>query len=289
MKFGGALQTAIDNDDADAVDAAVASGEEVSQTAVSHASTSNKVKALQALLEHVDEVGASALILAAQNGRFEALKCLVDSGVDPDIGDASGVTALMYAAMKNRPAFLELLLDSGADVNHQDSQGRAAVDLAIKYESKDAAQTLLDRGAQLSEDQSAQLAKMGLDVEAEAAGVDESRLDEVLGRWSPETVRYEGDFEAAGFSPDRSDTMSSAELGIEDNFVEFAEGGEASGRYFHSDFAAEWELDGDRLTVTTTLHDPVTYRLSSDGSSLERSDFDEEHGLDMYVTFTRAD
>lgn len=60
MRFGGALEKAIDNDDADAVNAAVASGEEVSQTAVNYASTNDEARALRALLEHVDEVGASA-------------------------------------------------------------------------------------------------------------------------------------------------------------------------------------------------------------------------------------
>lgn len=62
---------------------------------------------------------------------------------------------------------------------------------------------------------------------------------------------------------------------------------DAAGTYFHSDFTADWKLDGDRVTVTQKLFEPVTYQLSGDGSSLFRKDYDEEHGLDMVVTFTR--
>lgn len=289
MKLGGALQKAIDKDDVEAIEAALAGGEEVTKTAVNHAATSNKVTALSFLLERIDEVSADALILSAQNGRFEALKCLLDAGNDPDISNPNGVTALMYASMENRPEFVELLLGAGADIDHQDSQDRGAIDLAIKYDSKDAAQTLLNRGARISNEQGAQLAKMGLDVDSEPADRDESGRDEILGRWKLDTVRYEGDFEAAGFSPERSDTESAAALGLEDNFVEFSDDGGVAGRYFHSDFTGDWKLDGDRITITRKLHEPENYGLSNDRSSMVRKDYDEEHGLDMYVTFVPND
>lgn len=161
MIFGGKLQQAIDADDAAAVDAAVAAGEAVSSDALGHAASSMQNNALRALLTHVEEVPATPLILAAQNGREAGLKILLDKA-DPNTADRSGLTPLFYAALSDELGCIDLLVAAGAQVEHQDDQKRQPLDIAIKHERRAAAEALLRHGAPVSAEQSTALAGLGL-------------------------------------------------------------------------------------------------------------------------------
>lgn len=284
MIFGGALQKAIDADDPAAIAAAVEGGEAVSSTALGHAVSSDKHAALGALLERVDSVPATPLILAAQNGRNEALATLLTKA-DPDTADASGLTALFYAALSNHVDCVDTLVGAGASVAHQDGQGRQALDIAIKHGSRDAAEALVRHGAPVSDAQGPLLAKLGVAVDAAPAPADDTS-EAFIGRWLLREVRYEGDFEEAGWDPEGPDTMSAEDLGIAGNDLVISADGKASGTYFGVPFEGSWTADGDTLTVVTG-DSPVAYRLY-EGPELQRSDQDEEHGLDMFVSYGPA-
>jgi ankyrin repeat protein len=57
------------------------------------------------------------LCMAAQNGRLEAARLLLDGGADPSRADGNGATALMQAAWLGQLEVLQLLLDRGAAVD----------------------------------------------------------------------------------------------------------------------------------------------------------------------------
>jgi len=55
---------------------------------------------------------------------FEAMKMLLDLGLDPNHGNNEGRTALMGAAMKGRPEVIQLLVDRGAKLDARDRGNR---------------------------------------------------------------------------------------------------------------------------------------------------------------------
>src|SRR5688572_17806930 len=55
---------------------------------------------------------------------FEAMKMLLDLGLDPNHGNNEGRTALMGAAMKGRPEVIQLLVDRGAKLDAHDKGNR---------------------------------------------------------------------------------------------------------------------------------------------------------------------
>jgi ankyrin repeat protein len=55
---------------------------------------------------------------------FEAMKMLLDLGLDPNHANNEGRTALMGAAMKGRPDVIQLLVDRGAKLDARDRGNR---------------------------------------------------------------------------------------------------------------------------------------------------------------------
>ncbi len=55
---------------------------------------------------------------------YEAMKMLLDLGLDPNHGNNEGRTALMGAAMKGRPEVIQLLVDRGAKLDAHDKGNR---------------------------------------------------------------------------------------------------------------------------------------------------------------------
>jgi ankyrin repeat protein len=55
---------------------------------------------------------------------FEAMKMLLDLGLDPNHSNNEGRTALMGAAMKGRPEVIQLLVDRGAKLDAHDKGNR---------------------------------------------------------------------------------------------------------------------------------------------------------------------
>lgn len=73
---------------------------------------------------------ATALMLAANCGRVEAVRLLLRRGAATEIRNNRGQTALMIAAICGENEIVNLLLDSGADVDARDDDGETALDQA---------------------------------------------------------------------------------------------------------------------------------------------------------------
>ena len=67
------------------------------------------------------------MTMAAIGGNVDAVRFLLDRGVDPDQRDSDGGTPLMAAAFQGRAQVVTVLLDTGADINAVDKRGRTAV------------------------------------------------------------------------------------------------------------------------------------------------------------------
>lgn len=120
--------------------------------------------------------GFTGLMVAAERGRLDIVKLLLDHKADPNVAGRDGSTALMLAAENNQPEILKLLISRGADPNRQDNNGWTAVLkaayqgnakcievlashtkleldrallVATLMEKKEAAKALLDNGAEV--------------------------------------------------------------------------------------------------------------------------------------------
>ena len=120
--------------------------------------------------------GYTGLMVAAERGRADIVKLLLDHKADPNVAGRDGSTALMLAAENNQPEIVKLLINRGADPNRQDnngwtavlkaayqgnpkcievlaSQSKLEVDRALLVatlmEKKDAVKALLDNGAEV--------------------------------------------------------------------------------------------------------------------------------------------
>jgi ankyrin repeat protein len=123
-----------------------------------------------------NSAGYTGLMAAAQRGRADIVKLLLDRKADPNAAGRDGGTALMLAAENNQPEIVKLLLARGADPNRQDNNGwtallkaayqgnakcieilasRTKMELdhallvATLMERKDAVKVLLDNGAEV--------------------------------------------------------------------------------------------------------------------------------------------
>lgn len=61
--------------------------------------------------------------MAALEGHYEVVRCLIQSGADVDAKDADGRSCLYILALENRLPMARFLLDQGgADVESRDSE-----------------------------------------------------------------------------------------------------------------------------------------------------------------------
>ena len=71
------------------------------------------------------------MMLAALNNRKpDVVRVLLDAGSDVNARDEVGRTALMLAARWNTSRIIDTLLDAGADIAIKDDEGRQAADYA---------------------------------------------------------------------------------------------------------------------------------------------------------------
>jgi ankyrin repeat protein len=88
------------------------------------------------LLERgADLQAAQALLCAANFGRTEIAKCLIEAGADVNERGARGNTPLINAAAQGDAEMVELLLSAGADPDLQDCDGETALDAAREQQS----------------------------------------------------------------------------------------------------------------------------------------------------------
>ena len=91
---------------------------------------------------------AEALWDAARNGDRAKVAALLEAGVDVNVRTRYGVTALIFAADKGRLEVVRLLVERGADVNAQDTfYGTSAIGMALGSGHHDIARYLLEHGS----------------------------------------------------------------------------------------------------------------------------------------------
>ncbi|XP_016398403.1 ankyrin repeat domain-containing protein 50-like [Sinocyclocheilus rhinocerous] len=110
----------------------------------------SKSPAAQALLEHVDSEGWTALRSAAWGGHKEAVRLLLEAGAEIDGCDSDGRTALRAAAWGGHEEILLTFLDHGAEVDRSDREGRTPLIAAAYMGHKEAVEILLNAGANLN-------------------------------------------------------------------------------------------------------------------------------------------
>jgi ankyrin repeat protein len=77
-----------------------------------------------------DDVGYTALHLAASKGMLRVVEALLNRGADINAPTKGGDTALMLAAPMDHLGVVKLLLERGADTGVRNEKGKTAKDLA---------------------------------------------------------------------------------------------------------------------------------------------------------------
>jgi ankyrin repeat protein len=91
------------------------------------------------------------LLIAAEYGELEAVKMLVERGVNVDADNSEGVTALMYASQNGEIEIMEYLLSRGADVNRSPRNDVTPLIGAARTGQYEAVVLLLDSGARVDD------------------------------------------------------------------------------------------------------------------------------------------
>lgn len=103
-------------------------------------------KSSDSLLEH-HEGGKEALFLALENGDFDVVSALLDSGIDINSTNREARTCLMIGCVKDQLDICTHLLCRGCEIDAVDSGGYTALHLATYYEREDLVRLLLVAGA----------------------------------------------------------------------------------------------------------------------------------------------
>lgn len=86
-------------------------------------------------IDHVDELGRSALWWAAARGDWESARTLLNCGADPNLADSEKWTPLHMALRTRSPNLetIDLMLRCGADVLRVDAEGRNVLHCAAEF------------------------------------------------------------------------------------------------------------------------------------------------------------
>ena len=99
----------------------------------------------------VDEDGKNEektlLHIAAEEGKIDTVKSLLERGVDVDARNASNETPLERAAAKGEVDVVRLLIERGAEVDSRDDWGWTPLHESSRYGQLEVSRVLLDHGA----------------------------------------------------------------------------------------------------------------------------------------------
>ena len=92
--------------------------------------------------------GMTTLMIAADNGKLQAVKALIRKGADPSLEDNNGWNSLHFASRGGYPAVIKLILTHmPADVESRTADGKTPLMIAVLYGPLQAVKYLLERGA----------------------------------------------------------------------------------------------------------------------------------------------
>jgi ankyrin repeat protein len=126
------------------------------QTPLAAASATGDAAIVQRLIraradvDHVDDNGLTALMLAAHLGHIDIVAILLNAGATPDPGPTQGkLSALLLAAESGRDAAIKLLLDRGAQKDRQHDDGATALTVASAAGNESTVALLIGLGVNL--------------------------------------------------------------------------------------------------------------------------------------------
>lgn len=100
-----------------------------------------------AKVNQANDLGATPLWAACQNGSLEMVQILLEHGANPNAALLSGETPLMAAARAGKTAIVEKLLKNGANPNATATRKQTALMWAVAQGHADAVKALLQHGA----------------------------------------------------------------------------------------------------------------------------------------------
>ncbi|RVE57211.1 hypothetical protein OJAV_G00214010 [Oryzias javanicus] len=92
----------------------------------------------------------TSLLLAVSCGHLPCVRCLLESGADPDISNNNKETALYKACELENAEMVSLLLSHGATVNQRCAQGWTALHEAVARDNTEICDILVGAGAMLN-------------------------------------------------------------------------------------------------------------------------------------------
>ena len=102
-------------------------------------------------MNHSDNSGKTALMIAAEKGHKEMVKALIAANVDVTVKENSGYTALHYAAGEGKTEMVPQLLAKGAKVDAKDNNGSTALHHATRNGHTEMVKQLIVNGARIEE------------------------------------------------------------------------------------------------------------------------------------------
>jgi hypothetical protein len=112
-----------------------------------HVETMRALLAAGAVVDHVDNLGCTALWGAAYNGKVDAVRALLAAGAEVNHASNNGFTALWVAARNGEVEAIRALLLAGADINHVANNGRTPLSIARAMNREEAVRALVQAGA----------------------------------------------------------------------------------------------------------------------------------------------
>ena len=102
-----------------------------------------------ARINEANDLGATPLWAACQNGSVEMVKLLLDAGANPNVALVSGETPLMVAARAGKTEVVKQLLAKKADANKTATRRQTALMWAVAQKHPEVVKVLLASGANI--------------------------------------------------------------------------------------------------------------------------------------------
>jgi ankyrin repeat protein len=89
------------------------------------------------------------LAFAAENGKNDVVKLLLEKGANPNVKDDDDITPILTAVWNHHKEIITQLIDAKADIDARNIFGRTSLDLAVLVQDAELVSLLLERGASI--------------------------------------------------------------------------------------------------------------------------------------------